>query len=299
MAAFTGSKDVDPVIRSILFDFRLTKALTCVLAGGGLALGGLFMQTLFRNVLAGPDVFGLSSGASLFVALVLMTGSLPFFSGPFGLAIAASMGSIAVFVIVFGVSLKVRDNTSLLLIGLMIGAAVSSVVSVIQFVSTAQNQHFYLIWTFGSLNALEWNEIVVLGIIVAAGVLLGIISFKSLNAWLLGDRYAQSMGIRLQRSRLIILIATCIITGGVTAFCGPIAFVGIAVPHLARLFMRSADHKILVPATLLIGPALMLFCDIIAQAPGGGRIIPINAITALIGAPIVIAVIVRSKRLSL
>lgn len=291
--------DTHPIWTDIVLDFRLTKAVTCILAGSALSLGGLFMQTLFRNPLAGPDVFGLSSGASLFVALLYMTGySAGFlFSGSFALAIAASIGSGAVFLLIFLISLRIRENASLLLIGLMIGAATSSVVSVLQFISRTENQHYYLIWTFGSLNALDWVEIALLATVLICGFIIGLFSLKALNAWLLGDNYARSLGIPIQRSRLFIIIATCILTGGVTAFCGPIAFVGIAVPHLARMTFKSTNHKVLIPATILIGSGMMLFCDILAQLPGSARIIPINAITALLGAPVVIWVIVRSKKI--
>lgn len=292
----TGNISIDPVWRGIILDFRLTKALTCIMAGSALSLAGLFMQTLFRNPLAGPDVFGLSSGASLLVAIVFMTG-LTFVSGSLTVAAAACLGSAGVFIIILLISTRIRDNTSLLLIGLMIGAGTSSIVSVLQFISRSENQHYYLIWTFGSLAALDWMQIAILAMVCAAGYIAGISEMKSLNAWLLGDNYAKSLGINMQRSRVIIIIASSILAGGVTAFCGPIAFVGIAVPHLARMLMKTTDHKILIPASMLMGAALMLFCDTIAQLPGQSRIIPVNAVTSLIGAPVVIWIILRSKKI--
>lgn len=299
LKVLVGTTPSQPVWADIIFDFRLTKALTCILAGGALALGGLMMQTLFRNPLAGPDVLGLSSGASLAVAMVIMatgTGSLLFYHS-FSLALAASIGCASIFLIMIAVAQRIKDNVSLLLIGLMIGALTSSIVSVLQFVSRAEDQQYYLVWTFGSIGSLNWNEIQILGLAVLIGVGIALSSVKSLNAWLLGDNYATSMGINLKKSRMLIIIGTCILTGAVTAFCGPIAFVGLAVPHLARLAIDTTNHKILIPAVLISGASLMLFCDMLSQLPGDGFVIPINAITSLVGAPVVIWVIVRSKKI--
>ncbi len=299
LKVLTGGTPTQPIWADIIFDFRLTKALTCILAGGALALGGLMMQTLFRNPLAGPDVLGLSSGASLAVAVVIMatgTGSLLFYHS-FSLALAASIGCAAIFLLVLAISQRIKDNVSLLLIGLMIGALTSSIVSVLQFVSRAEDQQYYLVWTFGSISSLNWPEIQILSLAFLVGISIALISVKSLNAWLLGDNYATSMGIKLKKSRVLIIIGTCILTGAVTAFCGPIAFVGLAVPHLARLVIDTTNHKILIPAVLISGASLMLFCDVLSQFPGSGFVIPINAITSLVGAPVVIWVIVRSKKI--
>ena len=299
LKVLTGGTPTQPIWADIIFDFRLTKALTCILAGGALALGGLMMQTLFRNPLAGPDVLGLSSGASLAVAVVIMatgTGSLLFYHS-FSLALAASIGCAAIFLLVLAISQRIKDNVSLLLIGLMIGALTSSIVSVLQFVSRAEDQQYYLVWTFGSISSLNWPEIQILSLAFLVGISIALISVKSLNAWLLGDNYATSVGIKLKKSRVLIIIGTCILTGAVTAFCGPIAFVGLAVPHLARLVIDTTNHKILIPAVLISGASLMLFCDVLSQFPGSGFVIPINAITSLVGAPVVIWVIVRSKKI--
>jgi iron complex transport system permease protein len=294
----TGGEPSNPIWADIIFDFRLTKAFTCVLAGGALALGGLLMQTLFRNPLAGPDVLGLSSGASLAVAILVMAGGMgSLFSSSLSLALAASIGCAGIFLLVLTIAHRIRDNVSLLIIGLMIGAATSSIVSVLQFISRAEDIQYYLIWTFGSMSSLNWTEILILGIGVAIGLFIAIISIKPLNVWLLGDNYATSLGINLRRSRLLIIIGTSILTGVVTAFCGPIAFVGLAVPHLARLVIDTTNHKTLIPAVTLMGGVIMLFCDILTRLPGNDFIIPINAITALIGAPVVIWVIVRSKKI--
>lgn len=293
-----GKTPSQPVWADIIIDFRLTKAFTCILAGGALALGGLLMQTLFRNPLAGPDMLGLSSGASLAVALVLMTSGLgsALFSHSFTLALAASIGCTFIFLLVMAIAQRVKDNVSLLIIGLMIGAATSSIVSVLQFISKAEDQQYYIVWTFGSLSSLNWGEIQILTVAFAIGTTISVFSIKSLNAWMLGGNYATSLGVSIKKSRLLIIIGTCILTGAVTAFCGPIAFVGIAVPHLARLLIDTTNHKLLVPAVVLCGGVIMLFCDILTRFPGSDLILPINAITALIGAPVVIWVILRSKK---
>lgn len=283
----------------IVWDFRMTKALTCVLAGGALAAAGLQMQTLFRNALAGPDVLGLSSGASLAVSLIFMSpfGGSGFLSAanPLLVSLSASLGSAGVLIVMLAVASKLQDNVSLLIVGLMVGAAASSVVSVLQYLSRAEEMQVYILWTFGSIGGLNWNEIKILLAILAAGVAIAFARIKSLNAWLLGDHYAQSLGINTRRSRILIILSASLLTGGVTAFCGPIAFVGLAVPHLTKLIIKSENHKTLIPAVLAAGAALLLFCDIIARLPGNAYVLPINALTALIGAPVVIWIIIRNK----
>lgn len=296
-----GEQSSNAVYRDIVLDFRLTKALTCVLAGSALAVAGLQMQTLFRNPLAGPDVLGLSSGASLAVALVLMTPAigLTVLSEPHPLlvAVSASIGCLAVLVIMLGVARKLEDHVSLLIVGLMVGAAASSIVSVFQYLSKAEEMQVYIIWTFGSLGGLSWPEIRILSLVLVAGLVLAYSQVKGLNAWLLGDHYAQSMGVNLRRSRILILLSASILTGGVTAFCGPIAFVGLAVPHLTRLLINTQNHKVLLPAVVIGGAVLLLFCDLLAHLPGSTVALPVNALTAMIGAPVVIWVVVRTKRL--
>jgi iron complex transport system permease protein len=298
LTILTGGEPTSIIWTDIILDLRLTKALTCILAGSALALGGLLMQTLFRNPLAGPDVLGLSSGASLAVAILVMTGggASVLFSSSFAIAFTASIGCLGVFILVLIIAQHIKDNTSLLLIGLMIGAVTSSIVSVLQFVSRSEDQQYYLIWTFGSLGSLNWAELQVLAIAVGLGIILSFASIKSLNGWLLGDNYAKSMGVNLNRSRLLVIICTSLLTGAVTAFCGPIAFIGLAIPHLTRLLIDTTTHKILIPASMLLGAIILLFCDIVSQLPGTNFIIPINAITALIGAPVVIWIILKSKK---
>lgn len=288
----------NPVIRDIIIDFRLTKTLTCILAGGALALGGLMMQTLFRNPLAGPDVLGLSSGASLAVALLVMVGN-PFIDnlgGSFVISLGATLGSASILLLILAVANRIKDNTSLLLIGLMVGATTASLVSVLQFVSRTEDQHYFLIWTFGSMGGLNWNELMVLGGVLLTGIVLAFYVSKPLNAWLLGENYARSLGVNLSASRFLIILSTSLLAGSVTAFCGPIAFIGLAVPHLTRLLINTTNHRILIPGVLVMGASVMLFCDTVAQLPGSAYMLPINAITALIGAPVVIWVIVRAKK---
>lgn len=297
---FSG-QGTEQVWTEIVWNFRMTKALTCVLAGSGLAAAGLQMQTLFRNALAGPDVLGLSSGASLAVALIFMSPvtGLAFLSTPHPLLLstAASLGCIAVLLVMLLVARKLEDPVSLLIVGLMVGAATSSVVSVLQYLSKAEEMQVYIIWTFGSLGGLSWLEINILSVGILVGIILAFSQMKSLNAWLLGDQYARSMGIDLRKSRLMIILSAAILTGAVTAFCGPIAFVGLAVPHLTRLVINTHNHKILLPAVLVGGAALLLFCDILAHLPGSNYVLPVNALTALIGAPVVIWVIIRNKKM--
>jgi iron complex transport system permease protein len=285
----------------IIWQFRIPKAITCVLAGSALSVSGLLMQTLFRNPLAGPDVLGLSSGASLLVAIVVLAGQsaslLTISTSPWAVAISASLGSALVFVLVMILSNYVRDNTSLLIIGLMIGATTASIVGVLQYISRAEDLQAFMIWTMGSTGSTGWTEILVLLILIVTGSAIAVMFMKSLNGWLLGDNYARSLGINISRSRFWVVTATSIMAGGVTAFCGPIAFVGLAVPHLTRLLVPTTNHKVLIPAVMLGGAVLLLLCDLLAQLPGSTQLLPLNAVTSIIGAPVVIWMIIRSKRL--
>jgi iron complex transport system permease protein len=297
--------NTNSVYSDIIWQFRLPKAITCLLAGAALATGGLMMQTLFRNALAGPDVLGLSSGASLLVALLLMigqTGSLflqTLSTSPWGLVIAASVGGILVFSLVIIVAQFIRDNTSLLIIGLMISAATSSIVAVLQFISRAEDLQTFMIWSLGSVGSSNWQEIQVLAIVVLIGITTSFFLLKSLNSWLLGENYARSIGININRSRFLIVVATSVLAGSVTAFCGPIAFVGLAVPHLIRLMIPTSEHKLLLPSVIIGGGCLLLFCDILSQLPGNTQILPLNAVTSMIGAPLVIWMVIRNKKVSL
>jgi iron complex transport system permease protein len=281
----------------------MTKAFTCILAGSSLAIGGLLMQTLFRNALAGPDVLGLTSGASLAVSLIFMSqvSGLQLLSAPspWTVVIAASIGCGLVFLIVLAISSRLNDNTSLLIIGLMIGATASSIVSVLEYLSKAEDQQSFLLWTFGTLGGLSWNELQVLTVALVIAMALAFALTKPLNVWFMGENYSRSMGVNTKRSRILIILGASLLTGAVTAFCGPIAFVGLAVPHLTRLLIKTNNHRVLIPAVTVAGAALMLFCDIVSQLPGTTYVLPINAITALIGAPVVISIIVRAKRITI
>jgi len=284
---------------TILWEFRFPKAITCVLAGAGLASSGLLMQTLFRNPLAGPDVLGLSSGASLAVGLLLLMGrGVNFVWGEWSLALVASTGGAVVLLLMLLIARGIRDNASLLIIGLMLAAVTSSIMSVMQFVSRADDLQSYVIWTMGSVGNTGWKEIGVLFVIFLTGIVISIILLKPLNSWLLGENYARSLGINVKRSRFWIVIATGLFTGGITAFCGPIAFVGLAVPHLARLVMPTTNHKILLPGVICGGAMLLLFCDTLSQLTGSAQALPLNALTSLIGAPVVIWQVMKFKKIN-
>ena len=289
----------DNVWNDIIWQFRLPKAITCVVAGASLATGGLLMQTLFRNPLAGPDVLGLSAGASLLVSLMILSGNaIALFSGPWAISIAASIGSAGVFLLIIGIAQRLRDNVSLLIIGLMIAAVTQSIVSVLQFISKAEDLQTFMIWTLGSVGGTSWKEINVMAVIFITGGLISFASIKSLNALLLGDNYAQSVGTNLKRSRFLIVLSTSLMTGVVTAFCGPIAFVGLAVPHMVRSIIKTSNHKVLIPAVMIGGAILLLLCDMLAQLPGSTQILPLNAVTSVIGAPVVIWMILKNKKTS-
>ena len=288
---------------TIIISYRLPKAITAILVGSGLSISGLLMQTLFRNPLAGPFVLGISSGASLGVALLILGAS--FFGGFFltsmfsnwALAIAASIGSFFVLSAVIIAANRVRNTMSILIIGLMFGSLTSAVISVLAFFSQAEQIQQYLFWSFGSLGNLTWEELSIFGLIYLVGILGTFSVIKPLNSFLLGENYAQSLGINIKRSRNIILLITSILTGVITAFSGPIAFVGLAVPHIAKMLFSTSNHKILLPSAALIGAIVLLICDCIAQLPTSEYTLPINAITSLFGAPIVIWLLVRKKKI--
>jgi iron complex transport system permease protein len=284
-------------------NYRLPKAFTAVLVGSGLGISGLLMQTLFRNPLAGPFVLGITSGASLGVALVIMGASI--FGGFFAtllltkwsLVIAASLGSFLVLLAVMMVSAKVRDTMAILIIGLMFGSITAAVVSVLSYFSSAEELQQYVFWGFGSLGNLSWNELLIFILIYSVGILFSIISLKSLNTLLLGENYAKSLGVNIKQSRFIIIIATSLLAGTITAFAGPIAFIGLAIPHITRQVFNTSNHKILLPAVFIFGAIIMLICDSIAQIPTSDYTLPINAITSLIGAPVVIWLLVRKRKM--
>ena len=290
---------------NIIRNFRLPKALTALLAGSALAVSGLQMQTLFRNPLAGPFILGISSGAGLGVALVIFLGTwigvYMDFSGitrSWLLVGSSALGSFLVLSVVVVASFRIRSSISLLIIGLMFGSAVSALVNILQYFSQAENIQAYVIWSFGSLGSLSWDELYLIIPIILVSLVFSILLSKSLNLLLLGEDYAESMGLNLKATRILIITNTSLLAGSITAFCGPIAFIGLAVPHIARMLFNTGNHLLLTPLVILIGGIALLTFDIIAQLPGLEATLPINAITSLFGAPFVIRLILRKANLN-
>lgn len=290
----------------IIEKIRLPKAVTAVLVGCGLSVSGLQMQTLFRNPLAGPSELGITAGAGLGVAAVMLAGgsSASIYairqlgvSGSWLIIAMASLGSALVLSIILLIAGRIRDNVILLIVGVMIGTITLSVVSLWQYFSQPEQLQEYIMWTFGSLGGVTQYHLYVLSGVVSCGLLISFASSKALNGLLLGENYARSMGLTIGRTRLIILASTSILTGSITAFCGPIGFVGIAIPHITRSLLGTSDHRILIPGVCLVGTVLLLICDIIAQMPGTQTVLPINVVTSLLGAPVVIWVIISRNNL--
>jgi iron complex transport system permease protein len=300
-ALFTDSESN---LSTIILKFRVPKAATAMLVGVALSLSGLQMQTIFRNPMAGPDVLGLSSGASLGVAFVILgfSGSLSPDSlrglGNWILVAAAWTGAGAVMILIMYLSSKVKDIMTILILGIMLSAGISALVTIMQYFSNETMLKAYVIWTMGSLGNLTGSQLNVLLISVVFGVILSVASSKMLNALLLGENYARSIGLNVKFARIVIFACTSILAGSVTAFCGPIGFIGIAVPHIVRILFRTSDHKILIPGTIITGGAVMLGADIISQLPGSENVLPVNAVTSLIGIPVVIWVIFRNRKFS-
>lgn len=293
--ALTGGS-TDATTRDIVLNIRLLKALTALLAGAALAAGGLQMQTLFRNPLAGPYVLGVSSGAGLGVALFLLGAPLldvasHSFVRSLGIAGAAWIGAAAVLAVVMAVSRRIKDIMVILILGMMLGSGIGSVVEILQFLSNETALKSFVVWTMGSLGDVTGPQLALLAPAVAAGLALSVAVIKPLNLLLLGENYARTMGLNIQRTRTLIFAATVLLAGSVTAFCGPVGFIGLAVPHLVRMLFRSADHRILMPGTMLAGAGLLLVCDLMAKLLA----LPINSITALMGIPVVIVVVVRNR----
>ena len=283
----------------IVMDYRIPKSFTAILAGIGLSVSGLQMQTFFRNPLAGPFVLGISSGAGLGVALLSMAGTAfgwQILSGTpnyWAAIIASSAGAIGVLVLMGLTAWKVKDSMTLLIVGLMFGSAASSIVTLLSYFSSAEELKMFTLWSMGNLGNTGWPELGLLSGALLIGLSLVIFSVKSYNAMLLGEAYAKSMGINFQKLRWIMIVSTGILTGGITAFCGPIAFIGIAVPHLARLLFKTNDHRVLFPATALLGILVLLACDTLSQLPGYASSLPINAVTTAFGAPLIIWLIMK------
>lgn len=286
----------------IVWNFRIPKSITAILVGSGLGISGLLMQTLFRNPLAGPFVLGISSGASLGVAILILGSTfLGSFLGAFSpssysVTIASSLGSFLVLSVVLIAIKKIRNTMSILIIGLMFGSISAAIINVLSYFSSAELLQQFIFWSFGSLGNLSWQELGVFSGILLFSILFLLKSIKPLNGLLLGENYAASMGIHLKKTRSLVLVVTSLMTGVITAFSGPIAFIGLAVPHLTKLLFDTSDHKVLIPSVAFTGAILMLICDTIAQVPNSEYTLPINAITSLFGAPIVIWLLIRKQK---
>ncbi|TCN56614.1 iron ABC transporter permease [Flavobacterium circumlabens] len=299
--SLTGGNASKSTWEYIIINYRLPKAITAVLVGVGLAASGLLMQTLFRNPLAGPDVLGLSSGAILAVAVVILgAGFLPSFFNtvllsPYAIVLASTLGSISVLLLVLLVAQRLRNTMAILIVGLMFGSFTSAIVGVLTHFSSAEQLQKFTFWSLGSLGNLSWTSICILAVCVSLGLLLSASSIKPLNALLLGENYAKSMGLNYKKARLIIIFATSILAGSITAFAGPIAFIGLAVPHIAKLTFQTSNHRVLYWSTFFYGGIIMLFCDIASQLPGLETTLPINAITSIIGAPVVVWLLMKKR----
>lgn len=289
-------RDVDPTTIKIVRDIRLVKALVAIATGVALSVSGLLMQTLFRNPLAGPYVLGISSGASLGVAIFILGAPILGFAAnsmgaAVGIAGAAWVGSALILVVIAAVSRKIKDIMVILILGMMFSSGVSALVQVLQYLSNEEALKSFVIWTMGSLGDVTASQLWLLIPAVVLGLVISIAVIKPLNLLLLGENYARTMGLNVKRSRQLIFLATTLLAGTVTAFCGPISFVGLAVPHVARALFREADHRVLMPGAALCGAVVLLFCDLISKL----LTLPINTITALLGIPIVIWVVIRNK----
>lgn len=296
------SSEINPTWSYIILETRLPQALSALLCGGALAVTGLMLQTAFRNPLAGPDVFGINSGAGLGVAIVMLwlggsvTTEMFSVSGFVAVLLSAFIGAMLVTGLIFFFSTLVRNNVMLLIIGIMVGYVSSSAIELLNFFSTEEGVKSYAVWGMGDFGGVSMQTMPVFASITVVGLLLAILLIKPLNALLLGEEYAESLGINTRRTRNLLLIITGILTAITTAFCGPISFIGLATPHIARLILGTQNHTRLLPATILCGSAIALLCNILCNLPGDGGIIPLNAVTPLIGAPVIIYVLVRTKR---
>lgn len=295
--AITGG-ECDPTKAKIIIDVRLIKALVAILAGAALAVSGLQMQTLFRNPLAGPYVLGVSSGASLGVALFILgapllgVSSSPILSS-LGVAGAAWIGAAAVLALVAAVSQRIKDIMVILILGMMIGSAVSAMVQILQYLSHEEALKSFVVWTMGSLGDITPSQLKLVAPAIVAGLVLAVAVIKPMNMMMLGEAYARTMGLNIRRTRSLILLSTTLLAGTVTAFCGPVGFIGLSIPHLARILFQNADHKVLMPATILTGAVALLLCDITSKL----LTLPVNTVTALLGIPIVVWVVIRNKNI--
>lgn len=296
-----GDNSLKPSWQFIVLESRLPQAITATLCGASLAVSGLLLQTAFRNPLAGPSIFGINSGAGLGVALVMLllggglsVGSLQL-SGFAAILVAAFIGAMAVMALIFFFSTLVKNNVMLLIIGIMIGYISNSAISLLNFFATDEGVKSYMVWGMGSFGGVSMANMPVFVSVSLAGLLGALLLIKPLNALLLGDRYAENLGVNIIRVRNWLLVVTGLLTAITTAFCGPVAFIGLAVPHIARLMLTTDNHRVLLPATILCGAVVALVCNLICFLPGESGVIPLNAVTPLIGAPVIIYVIARRR----
>ena len=285
-AALTGG-DCPRATAKIILNIRLIKAVVALLAGAALSVSGLQMQTLFRNPLAGPYVLGISSGASLGVALVVLAGV----GSSIGIAGAAWLGAAIVLVVIAAVGHRIKDIMVILILGMMFSSGIGAVVQILQYVANDESLKMFVVWTMGSLGDVTLNQLTVLIPSIVTGLLLAVVTIKPLNLLLFGEEYAVTMGLNVRRSRGLLFLSTTLLAGTVTAFCGPIGFIGLAMPHVTRMLFRNSDHRVLVPGTVLSGASVLLLCDLVSKL----FTLPINAITALLGIPIVVWVVLRNK----
>ena len=299
---FFGS-EVNPTVSTIVFDYRLPQAVTALFAGAALSVAGLLMQTLFRNPLADPSMLGISSGAGLGVAItILLTGILGGSAlstmgvwSNLGVSLAAFVGATLVLMLILGFSSRIRNMTTLIIIGLMVSYLAGSLTDIMKFFSMKEDIHAFVIWGMGSFSAVGTSKLMFFSISIALGLFASLFMSKNLNVILLGDLYAENLGVNVKRNNLFIILVSGYLTAIVTAYCGPIAFLGLAIPHLTRFIFKTSDHRILVPAVMLIGMVVSLLCNLVARMPGFEGNLPMNAVTAFIGAPIVIWVILRKR----
>ncbi len=299
---FFLSRPVDNQVKTIISEYRVPKTITAIFAGIALSISGLQMQTIFRNPLAGPFILGISSGAAMGISLLLMTPLVVIIGNTTASAwlmvLFAWLGAWVVLFIIFSVSLRVRNIMTVLIIGILISSALTSIINILQYFSEQSQLKTFVVWTMGSLSGVTLNQLPIFLIPILSGIIIAFLSYGYLNLYLLGENYAQTSGMNLSLTRLIIFLSTGLLTGTVTAFCGPIGFIGIIVPHLARMLFKSSNHKILIPASALIGASFLLASDILSSVPEYGGALPVNSITALLGIPIVIKLIFSNKVLN-
>jgi iron complex transport system permease protein len=299
-----SGKSDNQIWLTIIYDFRLPKAITAVLAGAALSVSGLQMQTVFRNPLAGPYVLGISAGASLGVAILVLgfashfTNQAVHYFGNWAQVISAWIGAGLVLFLILAVSLRVQDIMTILILGILFGSATSAIVSIFQYFSHQSMLKAFVIWSMGSLGNLSKEQLNILMPCIVAGLVLSLMFSKILNVLLLGETYARSLGVNIKFSRVMLFISTSILAGSITAFCGPIGFIGIAVPHVVRMITKTANHYYLIPGSIISGAIILLISDIIALLPGSDSTLPVNSVTALLGIPVVIWIIIKNKRIA-